>query len=208
MSAMPAVKTTHISPEEYFAMAEASLERLEYVDGEVFAMSGGTERHAAIALNVSAVLWNVLRGGRCRPYAADLRVMAAEGRRYFYPDVVVSCAPRELIDGHTLKNPTVIIEVLSPSTEAYDRGAKFGSYQSIPSLRHYVLIAQGVPRVEVYTRLEDEDHWNLRIHRGLGARVALSALPCELAMADIYLDVDFDPPDEVDVGVPSSPAQP
>ena len=140
---------TRLTPEEYIAferkfLPDSEIVRHEYVNGELIAMSGASREHNLITINVSTALHTRLRGSRCETYANDMRVSAPATASYFYPDVVVVCEePRfenEVFD--ILLNPLILVEVLSPSTEAYDRGEKFAHYRQLPSLQEYILVAQ------------------------------------------------------------------
>lgn len=159
---------------EYLAVDEASDTRHEYVNGEIFAMSGGTERHAALVAAVIVELGNAVRGGPYRVYSTDLRVATMVGKHYVYPDVSILCAPREVQPGTTdvTLNPSVVVEVLSSSTEAYDRGLKWTGYQQLPSLTDYLLVSQSTARVEQFQR-GDGGAWSYRAW-GPGERVKLA----------------------------------
>jgi len=178
-----------MTEDEYLAFERTSEGRHEYADGEIFAMSGGTGNHAAVMLSIGSELRVALRGRNCRAFSTELRVYIPRTRRYVYPDASVVCGGVEYLDAanDTLLNPKVIVEVLSPSTEGYDRGDKFAQYRSIPSVSHYVLAAQDKPLVEVYTR-QDDGSWNYRAY-GPGEKAALSAIACELDVDMVYTDV-------------------
>ncbi|MBK9261200.1 MAG: Uma2 family endonuclease [Polyangiaceae bacterium] len=178
-----------MTEEEYLAFERASEERHEYADGEIFAMSGGTGNHNAITLSVGAELRVALRGRNCRAYSSDMRVYIPLTKRYVYPDASVVCGGAEYKDAthDILLNPRVIIEVLSPATEGYDRGDKFAQYRSIPSVMHYVLASQDKPMLEVFTR-QDNGSWNYRAY-GPGEKAPLSAIGCELDVDSVYTDV-------------------
>lgn len=145
-----------LSEEEYLLFERSSPEKHEFVDGEIFLMSGATYRHVLITMNLSQLLGNALVGGPCRVLAMDMRVKAEMTRRYFYPDLLVLCGRPEFADDRqdTLVNPCLIAEVLSPSTRGYDKERKFASYRRIPSLTDYLLIEANRPLVELYTRTE------------------------------------------------------
>lgn len=141
---------------EYLALEERSGIKHEYLRGEVLAMAGGTPEHAALASAMTVALGTALRGRPCRLFSSDLRIRVAETDLTTYADVAVVCGRLEVApdDRNAATNPVVIVEVLSDSTEAYDRGAKFAHYRHLPSLREYVLVAQDARRVEVYRRNE------------------------------------------------------
>lgn len=186
MTALPTKK--YISPEEYLAAEREALEKHEYLNGEVFAMAGAKMAHVAICANLSGNLLQKLKGGDCRPFQSDLRVHIPRTGLYTYPDIIVVCGKAELVpDGHldTLLNPTLIIEVLSPSTADYDRGAKFDHYKTIETLKEYVLVWQNKRRVARNTR-HDDDSWLLTDFIGEDSEVELSSIGCTLTMAEIY----------------------
>ena len=188
-----AAARSRISPEEYLAFERASDQRHEYADGEIFAMSGGTREHSLTATNIVGELRAALRGRRCEVHGSDMRIKVPSTRRYVYADGIIVCG-RPLFEDETrdtLLNPLVIIEVLSDSTERYDRGAKFAQYQSVPSIKDYVLASQTEARIEHFHRLPD-DTWLLRI-LGPGERLVLESSGCEIAVDDAYLLV-FTPP--------------
>jgi Uma2 family endonuclease len=175
-----------MSPEQYLAFARAAEFKHEYWHGEVFAMAGASRRHNLLVGNVVYLLNSALRDRPCEVYPSDMRVSGAAGDIYTYPDVSVVCGEPTFGDqtSDTLLNPCVIVEVLSDSTEAYDRGKKFEHYRGIASVQHYLLVAQDQPLIELYTRQADGT-WSLADRR-MGDEVVLSALGCELAVADVY----------------------
>jgi Uma2 family endonuclease len=153
----------HYTRQEYLALEASSNVKHEYLDGQIYAMAGGTPEHAALAAAVIGLLFPQLRAGRCRVHDADLRVRVRATGLSTYPDVTIVCGPRELDpdDAQAVTNPTAIVEVLSPSTETYDRGDKFEHYKRSPSLRQYALVSHRERRVEVWTR-SDDDQWGAR----------------------------------------------
>jgi len=171
---------------EYLAMEEASPEKHEWVKGEVRAMSGGTPDHALVIANVGGELHRQLRGRPYRVHSESLRVRVLETDLTTYPDVSVVCGRREFDpdDNHAVVNPIVLVEVLSPSTEGFDRGAKFAHYRRIPSLREYVLVAQEAKRVEVFRRGED-GIWTIHEARE-GETIDLLSIGCKLAVDEVY----------------------
>ena len=189
---MVAERNPLLTREEYLAFERASDTRHEYVAGEVVAMTGASRRHSLIQSATLTSLNLQLWGRPCEVHGSDLRVKIAALGIYTYPDITVVCGEPILEDNErdTLLNPLVLIEILSPSTERYDRRLKFQRYRHIPSFREYLLIAQDRPRVERYTRLED-DTWPLVVHEGLNAAVTLDTLGCTLALGDIYHRVAF-----------------
>ncbi len=185
MSAIPSPKT--YTAEEYLALERSSLEsKCEFVDGQIFAMTGASREHNLIAVNIAGELRNQLKGRPCEAYLNDMRVKAAKAKGYYYPDIAVVCGQPTFEDGQmdTLLNPAVLVEILSPSTEAYDRGDKFAAYRKIESLREYLLVAQDKPRIERYVR--QGDAWVLTEISGLDGAVGLETIGCVLALREVY----------------------
>jgi Uma2 family endonuclease len=153
-----------MSPLEYLEWERQQTEKHEYYGGEVFAMAGGTPRHNLLAMAAGAELRAALRGKRCNVLSSDQRIAAEPGERYVYADAVVVCGGAQMEPGSqgVLANPSVIVEVLSPSTEAYDRGQKWEAYQRLPSLTDYLLVSQTSPRIEQFQR-ETEASWRYRV---------------------------------------------
>jgi len=178
-----------MTEEEYLAFERASEEKHEFVDGEIFAMSGGTYEHNTIAQSVGSVLRGALLGRSCTVQNANMKVHIPSTGRFVYPDVTVVCGRPEFKDDKrdVILNPRVIVEVLSPSTELYDRGDKFANYRTISSLRHYIMVAQDKPLVEVYTR-QDDGSWALREYEA-GAQAALLAIDCTIDVDQVYLGI-------------------
>ena len=179
------------SEDEYLAFERDSETKHELVNGVINAMAGATYRHNLIASNVLLVLGTLLRGKGCRAVGSDQRVHVPATGLYTYPDITVVCGPPEFHakDQDTLINPRVIVEVLSSSTEAYDRGAKFAHYRSLPSFVEYVLVAQDEPRVEHFRRIET-GQWLLTVYAAENERVALPALGCEMPLGELYDGVE------------------
>ncbi len=187
---MVAQQKTRISEEEYLARERAADTKSEYRDGEIVAMVGGSREHILIGISASALLYRQLEDRPCEVYSNDMRVRIEQGQRYTYPDLIVVCGEPQFGDDYldNLLNPTVVIEVLSPSTEAYDRGDKFHHYRTIRSLREYLLIAQDAYRIEHFAR-QGEQHWLLTVADGLEASVYLASIDCTLRLADVYKKV-------------------
>lgn len=188
-SAAPRIR---MSEDEYLAFERASEERHEYIDGEIFAMCGGSGAHSEIGSGFNRVLGTALLSRRCKVYTPHLRIYIPASRRYVYPDVSVVCARPEFKGDKNdiLLNPRVIVEVLSPSTEDYDRDDKFTHYKTIPSLAHYVLASQEKPLVEVFTRQQDGS-WTC-VKYEAGDKIALPAIECEFEVDQVYANVfDF-----------------
>ncbi len=183
----------HLSPEEYLALDRTAQERSEYLDGEIFAMSGGTRAHSLIAGNLLATLHREVSSRPCEIYNSDMRVKVASTGLYTYPDLSVVCGePSFDPDGQQdiLLNPILLVEVLSPSTEAYDRGKKFEHYRAIPALREYVLVAQDRPTVDRFLR-QESGIWLYATAQGLDAEVEISSLGARIALSEIYAKVSF-----------------
>jgi Uma2 family endonuclease len=182
-----------LSEEEYLTLERASSVKHEYHAGAIFAMSGVSEAHNLIASNVNASLHAQLRGRGCRVYPSDMRLKVLATGLHPYPDLTIVCGPPEFTNParrDTLVNPVVIIDILSPSTERYDRGEKFQHYRTIPTLREYLLIAQDRARIEQYVRQAD-GLWLLAEAVGAAATLALPALQCALRLADVYEQVEL-----------------
>lgn len=180
--------------EDYLAFERASDERHEFIDGQVYLMAGASENHNLITANVIIALGSQLRGRPCKLYPSDMRVRVSGRDDYHYPDISVVCGEAQIEDDEqdTLLNPTLIVEVLSPSTEQFDRGKKFENYRLLPSLQEYVLIAQDHAHIEHYVRQEG-GAWLYSEVKGLDAlnEVSLPSIGCSLSMADVYDKVEF-----------------
>lgn len=190
MSAAPHRRWTE---EEYLAMERDSDTKHEYYQGEVFAMAGASPNHDQIAGNTFAGLHSQMRKRDCRVYSSDIRLRVKTTGLYTYPDIKVVCGEPEFTNDkpQTLLNPTLIIEVLSPSTEQYDRGKKFQHYRRLASLQEYVLISQDNPRIERFLRQVDGT-WVLKEAIGLEAVLELDSIQCTLELADVYEKVEFE----------------
>ena len=181
---------TYLTPEEYLAFERKATTKHEYLNGQIVAMSGTSFAHNFITVNIATSLNVQLMEGECRVATSDMRVKVTQIDSYFYPDVVVVCGePRAEDDTFdTLLNPVLIVEVLSPSTEGYDRGEKFEHYQQIASLKDYILISQDEIRVEHHYRQESE--WLQSEFQGLEDVLSLLSIGCELRLSDIYRRVE------------------
>ena len=177
--------------EEYLDFERSSQEKHEFLEGQIYAMGGASVRHNLIVGNLVGELRQLLKGRSCLVFPSDLRVHATEGL-YAYPDVTVVCGTPEFDDEtkDTLVNPTLIVEVLSESTESYDRGEKFARYRSLPSLAEYVLVSQDRVSVEHHARQPD-GHWLTTYVEDLDGTLSLPALGCELSVAEIFDKVDL-----------------
>lgn len=177
---------------DYLAFERVSEVKHEFLAGEVFAMTGASRAHNLICVNLIALLKNQLRGRSCEIYPSDMRIKVQATGLYTYPDISVVCGQAEFGDEHldTLFNPTVIIEVLSASTERYDRGKKFQHYRELVSLQEYVLIAQDNPHLERFVRQAD-GLWQYRDVQGQDAVLELTSIKCVLNLAEVYEQVRF-----------------
>ncbi len=176
--------------DEYLALEEAAEGKSEYVDGEIRPRPGGTADHATISMSLGAGLCAALRGRGCLVMSSDVKVRAA-GEMY-YPDVSVTCGPRQYYSGNrtVITNPLLVAEVLSPSTEGKDRGEKFRNYLAVEALAVYLLVSQDAPRIEQFSRAED-GHWNYILVTGSDSILDIPALSVSLKLADIYDGIDF-----------------
>ena len=184
-----------ISPEEYLISERESKNRHEYCDGEVYAMVGASRRHNLISSNIVRTLGNQLLERPCNVFSSDMKVKVDEIGKYTYPDIVVACDKEQYEDENedVLLNPVAIIEILSYSTEAYDRGNKFEHYQHIHSLVEYILVSQYDRKVEKFVR-RDDDTWTYTKYCDNNQVVALETVQCELPVSEIYRKVIFEEP--------------
>jgi Uma2 family endonuclease len=182
----------HYTPEEYLALERQAQCKSEYYAGEIFAMAGASRWHNLIVTNVLRELSLQLKGRPCTTYPSDMRVKVSPTGLYTYPDVTVVCGEAQFEDNQqdTLLNPTLIVEVLSESTEAYDRGGKFAHYRKLTSLMEYVLITQTKPHIEHYVRQPD-NRWLLSEVDSLPDAIHLPSIDCHLALAEVYDKVDI-----------------
>lgn len=188
---MEALAQHTISEEEFWALEEGSEVKHEYFNGEIFAMSGGTNRHVVLSSNALAALIYQLRGRKCRAVSSDQAIRIENSGLITYPDVSVYCEPNRF-EGRgdlALLNPVVIIEVLSQSTASYDRGAKFRHYQQIESLQDYILVEQNFVQVDHFHRLESND-WLLRTFSSLDDELSLESINCTLPLREWYDGVE------------------
>ena len=186
---MATVPTPRISEEEYLRQERAAETKSEFVAGEMFAMSGGSRAHSALAMRWGAEISNKLRGRNCIVYSSDLKIRTHRSGSYVYPDISVVCEepqPNRNADDF-LTNPIVVIEVLSPSTAEYDRGKKFALYREIPSLQDYILVHTDSVLVEHYSR--QPENWLLRKSSGLDSSVHISSIDCIVDLNDVYRNV-------------------
>jgi Uma2 family endonuclease len=191
----PIVSTApqHYSPEEYLAIEQEAAERHEYRDGEIILMAGGLPNHNRITVNISGFLNFASRGKPYQVFAADQRLWIPEKRLYTYPDVMVIQGDLVLQEGRkdTLVNPLMIVEVLSKSTEGYDRGDKFAAYRSIPGFQEYLLVSQSSQWIEHYVK-RTEKKWDFQAYDETDVVVQLETIGVEMAIGDIYDKVEFE----------------
>jgi len=186
---MPKAITKYLSSAEYLQWEEQEEEKHEYEDGVVYAMAGASENHIIITDNFTALLVPKLRGSQCRSFSSDMRVEITERNIYYYPDLLVTCDQRDRLHRNYKNYPCLIIEVLSESTEARDRGVKFAHYQTLESLQEYVLVSQSQQRVEVFRRC-DRKLWLLQTFT-TGETVQLQSINLEIPLAEIYAGVEL-----------------
>ena len=196
MSAIP--KRRKLTVAEYFAIEEKAQQKSEFFDGEMFLMAGASREHNAVSRNLTAELHTRLKGSSCKVFVADQRLQVSPTGLYTYPDLLIVCGTPEYSteNRNTLTNPKVVIEVLSDSTERYDRTTKFRHYKQLPSVQEYVLVSQNEPLVERFTRLPDGT-WTQTEFVGLEATMALATVPVSVPLAEVYLDVEFPEPKRI-----------
>lgn len=185
------VERTNYTEEEYLEIERTSFGRWEYVSGKVRLMAGGSDDHGAISSNLVRVLGNALVPKGCRVYGSDVKIQTGDGVNTL-PDVSVVCVERRYYLGRTdvVLNPLLIVEVLSPSAENYDRTEKFEHYRTVETLTDYLLVEQDEAQVMLYTRRAD--YWEMRVIAGLGSSVFLSSVDVTLSLADVYALIEFD----------------
>lgn len=189
---MSTLTVTHVTPEEYLAAERLSETRSEYLDGGVYPMTGGTANHIRIVSNIDTRL-NIQFDDRPGDvFPIDMKVRLPDSRKFFYPDLVVVCGEVQYHDDRRdiILNPDLVIEVLSPSTEAFDRGAKFKAYQTIESLKEYLLVAQDRPFIEQFVRSKT-GKWEYAAAIGLESSLVLPSIECTLNLAAVYKRVEF-----------------
>ena len=194
MSALPdsfGFTPTRVTPDAYLAQEREATEKHEYYFGEVYAMAGGTPNHSRVIVNLNREVSLALKGSPCEAFSSETKVRSGDLGLYSYPDLTVVCGKAEFSDdkGDVLLNPIAIFEVLSPTTEAFDRGNKFRAYRTIPSLQEYILVDQTKPLVEVYRR--EETGWLLTTFEDLNGSAILTATGITLALSEIYDHVEW-----------------
>ncbi len=181
--------TNNIPPEEYLAREELSPIKHEYINGQVYAMAGASDAHVTISLNLASALRSYLRGSGCRVYMSDMKAYIETTNTFYYPDVMVTCDARDKALTNHKKYPCLIVEVLSDSTEAFDRGDKFANYQQLPTLQEYVLINQKRQRLECFRR-NAEGLWVLHTYTQ-GSEIHLASIDFRTSIDNLYEDVTF-----------------
>lgn len=190
---MSALAKSYPSIEDYLAIEESSEIRHEYLNGEIVAMTGASIVHNQIKQNISRFLDDALDAQGCNLYTSDMRVMVKDTGAYMYPDVVVVCGDieKETKGGESLLNPTIIIEILSHSTESYDRGLKWAYYKLVPSLEEYLLVSQNRPYVEQYTRQTDNS-WRYVTYEGIDSQIVFPSVGAELSLRSLHRKVNLE----------------
>ncbi|NJN73625.1 MAG: Uma2 family endonuclease [Limnothrix sp. RL_2_0] len=186
----------YLTPEEYLELEKTSEIRHAYIDGEIYAMASGTQTHNILCLNLAVLLRRYLKDSICQTFMADMKVQLQDQRKFFYPDLIVSCDGNKNFNLNCANSPTVIFEVLSPSTEGFDRGDKFKFYRSLPSLEEYILVSSNQYSVDCFRRSEN-DFWVLQSYQGLDAMLHLKSLNIEVSLTDIYETIVFENSSEV-----------
>ena len=181
------MKTLYCTPEQYIKLEETSEFKSEDLSGQIFAMAGGSPEHSAVGNNIGGEMRSLLRGTPCAVFNSDLRVTIMQSGLMTHPDVTVACGEqhRHPLYRHSIINPTVLFEVLSPTTEAYDRGEKWAHYWRMESLQEYILVSQNKARVEQYVR-QDDGSWKFTAVEGLAASLFLPSLGCSLPLLEVY----------------------
>ncbi len=200
---MAAQSLPYLTPEQYLEIERKAETKSEYLRGTMYAMAGGTPSHSLIAANLLGEVRSSLKKTQCRVFNSDLRLRVSSTGLYTYPDAMILRGPPQFADNRNdiVTNPIAIFEVLSPSTEAYDRGGKFSHYRKLESLQEYILISQSEPRIERFRRLPD-NRWILSESIGLEATIELESVPCRLALTEIYDKVEFS---SASAAAPSTP---
>ncbi len=179
-----------LTPEEYLEGEKLADTRHEFIDGEAYAMAGAGDAHVKVSLNMASLLKAYLRGSTCSTYMSDMKVSTANHEAFFYPDVMVCCEDEDKKRNYVKQSPVLIIEVLSPSTEAFDRGDKFARYRQIPSLKEYVLINLMACEIDVF-RLNEHQRWELFSFTSENKELHLASLNFRCEISDVYEDIDF-----------------
>ncbi len=185
----------HFTAEEYLAFERAAETKHEYLDGQIYAMAGASPPHNQICFNLAGELHPQLKGTLCYGLTSDQKIRTDPMDLFSYPDLIIVCGQPKFHDGHrdVILNPKVIVEVLSPTTEAYDRGEKFVRYRQLKSLSDYILVAQDRPSVEHYVRQKGKRPWLFTVETEMSAEIVIDSIKCKLKLADIYDRIVFPP---------------
>ncbi|MCC6342977.1 MAG: Uma2 family endonuclease [Bryobacterales bacterium] len=200
---MAAQSLPYLTPEQYLEIERKAETKSEYLRGAMYAMAGGSFAHNVILGNLVFAVKGAVKGKPCSVHFSDLRLCVSSSGLYTYPDAMIVCGPPQFADNRndTVTNPIIIFEILSPSSEAYDRGVKFSHYRGLESLEEYILISQSEPRIERFHRLPG-NRWILSESAGLEAAMELESIPCRLTLAEIYDKVEFS---SASAAAPSTP---
>ncbi len=198
------------SPEKYLAFEREAETKHEYLDGQIYAVAGASPLHNQICFNVTASLGVQLKGSTCIGYTSDQKIRTDLMDLFAYPDLTIVCGEPVFHDNKkdVILNPTVIIEVMSPSTESYDRNEKLLRYQNLSSLSDYILIAQNHPAVEHFIRQKGKRQWLYTLETDLESEIYIASIKCTLKLADIYDRVKFPPPKPPFAVIENEQAQP
>jgi Uma2 family endonuclease len=189
----PAAQKTYYTREEYLMLEDQAEYKSEYYNGEIFAMAGGSRNHSVICFNLNRRTGEAIDNKDCVGFDSNMKLDIPKANLFIYPDVMVVCGEIEFSENRNdiLQNPVLVIEVLSPKTESFDRGKKFGYYRTVPSIQEYVLVSQAEPVVEVFYK-QDEKTWQYTVVKGLDETVVFQTLQCEIALKDIYQKVAWE----------------
>jgi Uma2 family endonuclease len=190
--AEPLANQRRLSKEEYLELEIRSEARNEFVDGEIFAMAGGSPNHSTICFNLIGRIGEALDPTDCRGFEGNMKLEIISAEAFLYPDIMVVCGPVDSVKNRrdAITNPVLIVEVLSPGTESFDRGQKFKLYQMVPTLQEYVLVSQEEPAIETFFK-QAHDRWLYTVTRGLAKTLQVHSLEFGVAMDDIYRKVDW-----------------
>ncbi len=188
---MSVAEKLYYTASEYFDLEEISKEKYEYHNGYIVAMPDGTRRHSRIISSINASFTNSFLGKGCEVFSSELKVSVLKKNSFYYPDCTVVCGDVEVNDELVETSPKIIVEVLSKSTESYDRGEKFEAYRNIESLEEYILISQHKPLIEIFSKNEF-GFWLLRDAKGMEASITLNSVDMEIKLSEIYRNVVFD----------------
>jgi Uma2 family endonuclease len=188
----PAVKYNYLSAEEYLEAERKAIEKHELMNGKIITMQGASLKHNTITGNLIAEIGSYLKGKSCRVFPSDMRVNIPSTNSFCYPDLTIVCGKPELLDEHfdNLLNPSVIIEVLSPSTESYDRGNKFFTYQQIPSLKEYILVDTSAISIQTIIK-KDDGLWKFETITEPTSLLTIATIEQQILLSDIYHNVEF-----------------